>query len=290
MFCNSQLVPKKYQRPEVAGLSLRKISAVQRAAFPGRTRRSIPPINELKRHRKAALTREFQLVETMMIDASARRAVERFEHLPREPMTVWTDSDQSWPFTKLAPGDLPPWANLTEFMKLFIGFDVGMEFLGCFSFTSLIAPQLVNRWKTSKGGLVDNIEQNVRRNLGKQGIKEIPFCYVIETRARSGKSYSQPHIHGYCLCDTPLDATRLKVALEKGLNLGQLKRGKRDTVEIEPSYDANEEFIGRSVWVKYFTKNVGRWHALLGHRRVFMSHSLRRMVRDAWSIKREERA
>jgi hypothetical protein len=183
---------------------------------------------------------------------------------------------------------LPKWKELTEFMKLFIGFDVGMEFLGSFSFTSLIHQELLDRWKASKTGLVDNIEQNVRRNLDRQGIKDLPLCYVIETRTRSGKSYTAPHIHGYCVCETPLDATRLKVALEEGLNRGETKRGTRDTVEVERSYDSKEEFIGRAVWVKYFTKNVGRWHALLGRRRVYMSQSLKRMVRDAWSIRREE--
>lgn len=173
-------------------------------------------------------------------------------------------------------------------MKLFIGFDVGMEFMGGYSFTSLIDPKLSDRWKGSKRGLVDNIEQNVRRSLDRQGLKDIPFCYVVETRTRSGKSYSQPHLHGYCLCETPLDATRFKVALEKGLNIGEPKRGKRDTVEVEASYDSNEEFCGRAVWVKYFTKNAGRWHPLLGRRRVYISHSLRRMARDAWGIRREE--
>jgi hypothetical protein len=269
-------------------LSPRKISAVQRAAFKGRPRRAIPPVNRQKRERKAALDQEFELVEKLMHDASIRRAVESFDGLPREPMTVWTDSDHTWVLTELDPKRLPKWEDLTEFMKLFIGFDVGMEFMGGYSFTSLIAPELLDRWKTSRSGLVDNIEQNVRRNLDRQGIKDIPLCYVVETRSRSGKSYTEPHLHGYCLCETPLDATRLKVALEKGLNLGVTKRGTRDTVEVERSYDSKEEFIGRAVWVKYFTKNAGRWHSLLGRRRVYMSRSLTRLVRDAWGIRREE--
>ena len=88
-------------------MSSRKISAVQRAAFKGRPRRSIPSINQLKRERKAALEYEFELVDAMMRDASTRRAVEEFDGLPREPMTVWTDSDHTWTLTEIDPKKLP---------------------------------------------------------------------------------------------------------------------------------------------------------------------------------------
>lgn len=234
------------------------------------------------------MDRELKLVELLMTDAQTIRLVERRSHLPHQPMSVWANYDHLWDYTELVPARLPEWEELTEFMKLFIGFDMGMEFSCGFSFTSLIAPEILDRWKVSKRGLVDNIEQAVRRNLSKQGLKGLPFCYVIETRSRSGKSHTAPHLHGYCLCDSPIDATRFKVALERALNLGLVKRGKRDTVDVEPSYDSKQEFIGRVVWVRYFTKNASRWNSLLGRRRVYISHSLRRIARDAWGVRREE--
>lgn len=257
-------------------------------SYKGRSRRKIPPLRQQNAERKAAIERELKLVDLLMVDAQTIVLVERRSHLSPQPMSVWANYDHLWDYTELTPSRLPPWEALTEFMKLFIGFDVGMEFSSSYSFTSHIAPTLLDRWKVSKRGLVDNIEQNVRRHLERQGIKDIPFCYVIETRSKSGKSQTAPHLHGYCLCDSAIDATRFKVAVEKALNLGLTKKGTRDTVEVKRSYDSKQEFIGRALWVEYFTKNAGRWNSLLGRRRVYISHSLRRMARDAWAIRREE--
>jgi hypothetical protein len=270
-------------------MSVRKISAVRRSNFKGRTRRAIPALNQQKRERKLALERELKLVENLMKDAQTRRLVELRSRLPRQPMTVWTDFDQTWDYTELGPDNLPEWEKLTEFMKLFIGFDIGMEFNSGYSFTAHILPSLVTRWSPSKTGLMANIRQNLRREMDKQGIRKLPFCLVVETRTRSGKSRTKPHLHGYCICDDALDATRFKVALEQAFNPGLRLLGRRHPVEVEPSYDhRGKEFIGRAVWVKYFTKNVDRWEAILGRRRVFISRSLVQMIRDAWAIRREE--
>lgn len=204
-------------------------------------------------------------------------------------MTVWSDFDQLWDYTEVAPYHLPKWENLTEFMKLFIGFDIGMEFNSGYSFTAHILPSLIARWKASKTGLLANIEQRLRRELASADLPKIAFCYVIETRTRSGKSSSKPHLHGYCICEDPMDATRFKIALERAFNPDLRRLGKRHAVLVEPSYDqGGEEFIGRTQWVKYFTKNVDRWDAILGKRRLYMSRSLLQMIRDAWGIRREE--
>lgn len=224
-----------------------------------------------------------------MTDAQTIRFVELQSHLPRQPMSVWTDFDHLWDFTELTSDRLPKWEKLTEFMKLFLGFDIGMEFRIGYSFTSHILPSLVTRWKSSKTGLVANIEQKLRRALDDAGLAKIPFCYVIETRTRSGKSAAKPHLHGYCICDDPLDATRFKKALEQAFNPGLLGLGKRQAVEVKPSYDlGGKEFVGRAQWVKYFTKNVDRWDAILGKRRLYISRSLLQLIRDAWGIRREE--
>lgn len=224
-----------------------------------------------------------------MTDAQTIRLVEQHSSLPRQPMSVWTDFDHLWDYTELTSCRLPKWEDLTEFMKLFLGFDIGMEFRSGYSFTSHILPSLVIRWKSSKTGMVANIEQKLRRALDDEGIAKIPFCYVIETRTRSGKSAAKPHLHGYCICDNPLDATRFKVALEHAFNPRLRLLGNRHAVEVEPSYDrGGKEFVGRAQWVKYFTKNVDRWDAILGKRRLYISRSLIRMIRDAWAIRREE--
>jgi hypothetical protein len=228
------------------------------------------------------------LIENLMKDAETRRLFERRSGLPRQPMTVWSDFDQTWDYTELAPRDLPKWEDLTEFMKLFIGFDIGMEFKVGYSFTAHILPSLVARWEASGMGLMANIEQRLRRELDDVGLGKIAFCYVVETRTRSGKSRTRPHLHGYCICDDPLDATRFKVALEQAFNPGLRRLGKRHAVVVEQSYDyGGDEFIGRAQWVKYFTKNVDRWDAILGRRRLYVSRPLSQIIRDAWGIRRE---
>lgn len=270
-------------------MSVRKISAVRRLDFKGRPRRSIPPLNQQKRERKLALEGEFKLVEHLMKDAQTRRLVEHRARLPRQPMTVWTDFDQTWDYTELSANDLPQWEEITEFMKLFIGFDIGMEFRSGYSFTAHILPSLLSRWTASKTGLMANIRQKLRREMDKQGIPALPFCLVVETRTRSSKSRNKPHLHGYCICDDAMDSTRLKVALEGAFNPGLKLLGKRHAVEVEPSYDnRGEEFIGRAQWVKYFTKNAGRWDSILGKRRLYISRPLIRMIRNAWAVRCEE--
>jgi hypothetical protein len=204
-------------------------------------------------------------------------------------MTVWTDFDHFQDFTELSADHLPKWESLTEFMKLFIGFDIGMEFSSGYSFTAHILPSQVAKWQAGSTGLVANIEQTLRRQLDAAGLRGVPFCYVIETRSRSGKLITRPHLHGYCILDDPSDAGRFDRALTDALHPYVPLLGTRRPVKLEPSYDRGaEEFIGRIHWVRYFTKNVDQWEAILGKRRLYMSRSLQRMVRDAWGIRREE--
>jgi hypothetical protein len=204
-------------------------------------------------------------------------------------MSVWSDFDHFQDYTELTPDHLPRWESLTEFMKLFIGYDIGMEFSSGYSFTAHILPVLVAKWKSGRSGLGPNIEQTLRRQLDATGLRGVPFCYVIETRSRSGKSATKPHLHGYCLCEDPDEAARFELALEQALHPDVPLLGTRRPVRLEPSYDlGNAEFIGRAHWVKYFTKNVDQWEAILGKRRLYMSRTLLQMVREAWAIRREE--
>ena len=223
-----------------------------------------------------------------MRDALLRRSFERGAGMPREPMSVWSENDQTTLLTELDPSHLPKWDDLTEFMKMFIGYDIGMEFGRSYSFTARITPILLNRWKTKGADLMENVEQRLRRDLGKLGMRGLAFCYAVETRTRSGRSATQPHLHGYCICDNPVDSTRFKVALERALYLGVSRVGKRSTVQVKPSFDFMDEFIGRAHWLEYRTKNIDRWNVLLGKRRIFMSRPLLGMVREAWEIRSAE--
>ena len=126
-------------------MSLRKISATRRIDYAGRSRRSVPPVNRLKRERQEALERELKLIAALMRDAKIRRSFEIGAGVPREPMSVWTENDQTAPHTELAPTHLPEWEDITEFMKMFLGFDIGMEFRSAYSFTAHIVPSILDR-------------------------------------------------------------------------------------------------------------------------------------------------
>lgn len=223
-----------------------------------------------------------------MSDAVIRKAFLRGHGEPIEPMSVWQDSDHSSSATELGPNLYPRWEECTEALKMFIAFDVGME-LGCgYSFTAHIAPDLVTSWSSGSLSLMGNIEQRLRRRLKAQGLSKLAFCYVVETRTKWGRSRTRPHLHGFLLAETPLDPTRFKVALEQALNPTLLRHGRKGEVEVVPSYDWKEEFLGRARWVSYFTKNVSIWDQRLGKRRVYMSHELIRLAREAWALRREE--
>lgn len=268
-------------------MSSRKISPRRRSDYK-RPRRSIPPVNQQKRELKAALEQERQLVETLMRDAQVRRSFDRGMGNLREPMSVWADSDHSWAFTELGPKHLPTWEKLTEAMKMFIGFDAAMEFGSCYTFTAHIDPGLIGSWTATTHGFMANVEQRLRRALARQGLRDLPYCYLVETRSRSGRSSTRPHLHGFCVAEHATTATRFKVALEGALHPDLARQGRRRAIQIKAGADWKEEFVGRGRWVSYMTKNIDRWDARLGKRRVFMSRTFVEIARLAWSVRRED--
>lgn len=223
-----------------------------------------------------------------MRDAEIRTAIANGHGVPIEPMSVWHDSDHSWSLTELAPKHLPEWETVTEAMKMFIAFDVGRELNNCFAFTSHIHHGIRARWDAAGSDYMVNVEQRLRRKLKVLGIADLAYCYVIETRTKSGRSQTRPHLHGFCIVDEPLMATKLHLSLEAAFNPDITKKGRQREIEVKPAYDWNNEFIGRDRWVSYFIKNVNRWDRRLGKRRVFMSHSMIRLAREAWACRREE--
>lgn len=267
-------------------MSARKISPRRLSDFK-KPRRAKPPINRQKRELKEALERETQLISTLMRDAQIRRAFERGNGMPREPMSVWGDSDQSIEHTELAPKDLPHWDTLTERMKMFLAFDAAMELRACYTFTAHIDDGIIQRWLKGSRGLMVNADQRLKRQLIKQNISGLAFCYMMETRTKSGRSATRPHLHGFLVAETPVCAPLFKVALEQAFHPAMTRSGKkRRSIMVKPGYDYVEEFIGRERWVFYITKNIDRWDARLGKRRVFISHSMTDLARLAWSARR----
>lgn len=269
-------------------MTSRKISAAKLSDFRGKPRSKRPRLNHDKKVRKELLERERVLIETLMRDDSIRDAFRRGAGRSNTPMSVWSDSDGSWGKTELGPNHLPRWEELTEYMKLFIGYDAGMRFSSSVSFTVHIHPDLTQAWDGSSLGFMRNAEQRLRRSLASQELKGIPICYVAEVSGKTGRTRVNPHLHGYALCEHQSETGRLEEALRSAF-YREGRIGTRPAVKVEPSYDfADEEFHGRVKWINYFTKNVERWDQLLGKRRVYISRPLLKIARDAWGIRRED--
>lgn len=268
-------------------MSARKISACRLSDFAG-PRRSKPKLNHLKRKRSVLLLDEEQLLEVLFHDDATRAAIDAGEGRERHPMSVWVDSDQSWNETKLHPRELPEWEESTERMKMFVGFDVAMEFGWCFTFTANISPHLVAKWDVEGSDLVANVKQRVKRSMGAKGIADMPICWVIEARTKSGKSRNKPHIHGIAICEDPLDATRLKIALELALAVGMTGKALRKAAQVKPGYAKPGHPMGRFRWVSYITKNAHLYDKRFGKRRVYISRSYTQIARLAWAVRRDD--
>jgi len=272
-------------RPRV---SARKISAVRRRDFAC-PRRAIPRLNELKHERDSIAEAERALVGELLADDETRRRVRATNGEVAHPTSVWNDCDHTWDHTKLVSYELPEWRDLSERMKMFLGFDLGMEFGWCFSFTANLSPMYIQKWESSGSSFMPNIDQRLRRELKKLNLAALPFCYVVETRTRSGRSRCRPHLHGIAICDNPLKATQLKVALERAF-AGHLKRDRqRRAIKVDRGYSCWKFGVeGRVRWVEYITKNAHLYDERLGRRRVYISYSYNALARTAWAVRREE--
>ena len=268
-------------------MSVRKISASRLADYNG-PRRAKPKLNPQKRERSSLLADEESLLKALFFDDTVRAFWDTVMGRPREPMSVWVDSDQSWNETLLQPCELPEWESMSERMKMFIGFDVALEFGWCFTFTANISPDLVDKWKTEGSDLVANVQQRVKRYMGAKGISDMPICWVLEARTKSGKSRNKPHIHGIAICEDPLLATKLKLALELALATGLDKRKRRTAVQVKRGYAKPNDLMGRFRWVSYITKNAHLYDRRFGKRRVYISRSYTQVARLAWAVRRDD--
>ena len=203
-------------------------------------------------------------------------------------MSVWQDSDHSWNQTELAPNHLPSWESLTELMKMFVAFDLGMEFQECYTFSAHIDPGLVASWVGGSHGLMANVRQRLSRALKQADMKEAAFCYVVETRTRSGRSTTRPHLHGFVIAVDPVLATKFKVTLERALHPSLKRLGRSRAVFMKRGHDNGVEFMRRGTWVSYMAKNAQRWDERLGKRRVYFSRTFTDLARLAWASRRGE--
>lgn len=170
---------------------------------------------------------------------------------------------------------------------MFIAFDAGMELMSCYTFTAHIDSTLTGKWISAKHGFMANIEQRLKRALGQQERRDIPYCYLAETRSRSGRSATRPHLHGFFIADDSVDATRFKVALEKAFHPALTRQTRRRAVHVARAFDKGGNLAGRGRWVSYMIKNIDRWDARLSKRRVYLSRSLVEIAREAWALRCE---
>jgi hypothetical protein len=273
--------------PKVTALSPRKISAVRLIDFRG-PRRKKPKMNDLKTSRDQVLNYENEVLAVMFRDDRERASIDAGMGRPRTPMSVWTDSDQSWTETWLQPCELPKWEQLSERMKIFIGLDVGMEFGFAYSISANISQALIDKWECGAGQIAKNVKQRVKRQIASKGIHDIPIAWVMEARTKTGKSRTNPHLHGVVLCREPYEATKVKLALEKALAVNLDRKSFRKATHVIQSYAKAGDPMGRFAWVSYITKNAHRYDKRLGHRRVYISTSFTQVAKLAWSIRRDE--
>lgn len=268
-------------------MSVRKISASRLSDYSG-PRRLKPRLNAQKAERLSLFAGEESCLAALFHDDDQRAAISAGLGEPREPMSVWVDSDQSYSETLLQPCELPAWEALTERMKLFVGYDAAMEFGWAYSFTANIAPELVETWRAEGSDFLDCIKLRLYRAMKKKSIVHLPRCFVVEARTKSGKTRNKPHIHGVVMCDNPVDATRFKVALEDAFadHLGSRKR--RRAVKVERSYAKRGTAMGRFQWISYITKNTHLYDARFGKRRVYVSRSFNQIARHAWAVRRDD--
>jgi hypothetical protein len=212
-----------------------------------------------------------------------------------EPFAVWNDFDHtSSSLTELNPRELPKWRDLGEYLKFHLLFQVALED-GGYSFTARVRPDLEEKWKAERRDPMDRIYRETRKALEKQGLANLEYCYVVETRSRSGKSRSQMHLHGFFLTRQPLIATRFKIAMEHAIAVhpdGRASAGisPKSGPEVlpEPVYDVEDDSgYGRGRWATYMAKNAMKWDSRFD-RRIYMSQTATQTVREFWALIREE--
>ena len=116
---------------------------------------------------------------------------------------------------------------------------------------------------------MDRIKRLARKALEAQGLRDLQYAYVVETKSRRGRSRTPLHLHGLFISNDPHDATRFKVGFEKTLathTLGRAAAGvslrSGPEIVLERVYDKPDgSDRGRGRWANYIAKNLNRWDA-----------------------------
>lgn len=272
----------------------KKLTTFRKSQFGG-PRRKKPKVRELNRQVRERISIEHDLVQRLVGDADVRAAVLRGMKRRIKPFTVWTDFDHtSGALTKINPRELPPWKDVGEYLKFHLLFQVALD-AGGYSFTVRVRPDLEEKWKGEGRNAMDRIRRETRKALEWQGLNNLEYCYVVETRSRSGTSRSRMHLHGFFLAEDAMAATRFKVAMEKAIAVHPKGRAAAGTpaksgpeVDVEPVYDVEDNSgHGRGRWASYMAKNATRWDQRFT-RRIYMSQTATQTAREFWSLIREE--
>ncbi len=274
--------------------STNKMRSYRRRSFSG-PRRKKPSVRELNRLIREQMRREHDLLQQLVHDADKRRAVKQGMGTSIAPFTVWNDFDHtSAALTEIAPSHLPRWRKLGEYMKFHLLFQIALE-AGGYSFTARVRPDLEAKWTKEGKSPMDRITREMRKALNVKGLTELEYCYVVETKSRSGRSRSKLHLHGFLLAEDPMVATRFKVAMESAFAVHPLGRAAAGIparsgpeVVIERSYDMDDNSVhGRGRWASYMAKNAMKWDERLA-RRTFMSQTATQTAKEFWALLREE--
>ena len=243
-----------------------------------------PPVRQQNKELIEIKAEEAKTLEALVRDAAIRLAFRSGSGEPFDELSIWTDFDLTSLYTELDAKHLQRWLNLTEWMKLQIGFLVGL-YLGGEAFTAHIHSDLLDKWVAEGKSVSGLVQQRLKKEMDAIGLGHLPYCYIIETRTKWGKSRTAPHLHGFLLTDNPLDKTRFKLAVDKALSSGDRRRqSKKVSIKLQHLHDR----AGTGRLVSYITKNVHRWDGRIKGRSVFMSRSFTQTAREFWALIREE--
>lgn len=272
--------------------STKKLTVYRRSQFTG-PRRQKPPVRQLNRAIRERIATEHELLQALVRDAEVRRVLLVGRGGTPEPFTVWTDFDHPQDATELSTADLPRWKDIGEFLKFHLLFQVALDG-GGYSFTVRVRPDLERKWTREGRNVMNRITREVGERLVEQGIGDLEYCYVVESRTKRGNR-SNLHLHGFLLAQDPILATRFKVAMEKAIAVHP--KGRRAAgiapksgpeVDVEPSYDViDASKYGRGRWAGYLAKHAQR-HDPRFKRRVFISQTATKTAREFWAMLREE--
>ena len=274
--------------------STKKLTTYRKTQFTG-PRRAQPRVRDLNRSIRERVNLEHDLVQRLVRDADVRAAVLRGMKRRIEPFTVWNNFDHtSSALTEINPRELPAWTDIGEYLKFHLLFQVALDG-GGYSFTARVRPDLEDKWKLDGRDPMDRIKRETRKALEWQGLLDLEYCYVVETRSRTGRSRSRIHLHGFLLAEDAAVATKFKVAMEKAIAVhpdGRAAAGiparSGPEVLVEPVYDVHDDSEhGRGRWASYMAKNATRWDARF-QRRLFMSRPGTQTAREFWALMREE--